>query len=197
MLLTDLAVNIAERLNKNKSIWNKLPLVVDAEVCIDWVSEVCQDGYKVLVVPELNQYASDETTTREHVKVLNVNKYISILVGYTFSSLPTNDTVASWKEMKYIVDTRELLEMFLIKGDYTDLGLNISEIESQPINEQELDRRNFNAVTSIAFNDVLCNSIQEYSFTSGHSIDSIESPETRASIRRAALSERKLGRRSE
>ena len=195
MLLTLLAEQVKARLNANKAIWLPDEIVTEAEVTIDWVTEICQPGFKILIVPELNQYTADETNSRERIKGLQVTKYLSIIVSYTFKEHTYNDTAATWAESKFIIDVRERIELFLLQQSYSDLDLLIVDIESQPMNEQELDRRNFNAITSIGFDEQLCDTVQASSSLSTHSSNDTESAEKRASIRRAALSERRLGRR--
>lgn len=195
MLLTELVENVVYRLNQNKSVWVPNGKSVVAKPCIDWVTEVYNPGFKVLVVPELNQYLADETNSREWIKNLEVTKYLSILVNYTFEKSTYNDTAATWDESKLILDTKEHIEKFLIRESYQDIKMLITDIESQPINEQELDRRNFNAIITLGFNDLECSSTPRSNSLSNLLTKGTSSAEERVSIRRAALSERKLGRR--
>jgi hypothetical protein len=195
MLLTKLAENVQQRLNDNRDQWAPETKAVKAEVCIDWVTAVCSPGFKVLVIPELNQYLADDSNSREWVKKLQITKYLSIIVGYTFEEPTYNDTIATWEESSFILDTRERIEIFLLSQSYEEQKLLITDIESQPVNEQELDRRNFNAITSIGFDQLLCSTPQESNSLSLHSNEVIESAERRASMRRAALSAQRLGRR--
>lgn len=195
MLLTELAENVQQRLNANKVEWAPTNKSIKADVCIDWVTASCSPGLKVLVVPELNQYLTNESNSREWVKNLQITKYLSIIVAYTFETQSYNDTIAPWNEIKFILDVREKIELFLISQSYNDIKLLITDIESQPVNEQELDRRNFNAITSFGFDQQLCNTQQESNSMVLSSNSDSMSPEERASMRRAVLSAQRLGRK--
>src|SRR5690606_32374458 len=123
MLLTELAVNIQDRLNSNKGLWAPLVKPVSAEVCIDFITPVSQPGFKVLIVPELNQYLADENNSRRKINTLQSTKYITLIVGYTFESQTYSDTVATWGEASFILDVRERIELFLLTQSYEDIGL--------------------------------------------------------------------------
>lgn len=195
MLLTALAENIRDRINSNKELWTPDDLSRKAEACIDFVTPVSQPGFKLLVVPEMNTYLADETNSRQKVVTLDVTKFITIIVGYTFESQTYQDTVATWEEASFILDVREKIELFLLTQCYQDINLLITDVDPQQINEQELDRRNFNAITSFGFNDQPCGLTQESLSMLPLSNTNTESAERRASMRRAVLSERKQGRR--
>ena len=197
MLLTELTDLIVEQLNDKQSLWKPPGLVVKAIPTIDWVGAIYETGFKVLVVPELIQYNIGEDNTREKVKTLSKIKYISVLVGKTFTSKTDINQAATWDETKDISDARERIEDLLVTTNYFPQKLTLVEVESQPIDEQELDRRNFNAVTSFGFENIECGLNQELPST----VQSLSQEQTGlldiASVRRQHLSRRRLGRKLE
>lgn len=195
MLLTTLTEILVEHINTSKDVWCPTNFVVEAKPCIDYINALCQTGFKVLVVPETNQYRADEENSREWVKFRHTTKFISVYVGYTFTEPTRDDTVATWEETKFIVDARENLESVILGYDYSPAGLLITDIESQEPNEMELDRRNFATVCTFGFDDLQCNTQQESSSILRRSKRDTLSQGNVDSTRPVVLFERKLGRR--
>lgn len=196
MLLTELTELIVSILNDTRNIWKPANNVVTAVPVIDWVQTLYNPGLKVLVVPELNQYIIDESNTREKVKVLSQVKYVSVLIGFTFTDPTLNNTAATWAQTKMISDTREHIENIITTTDYSTQKIALVEVEAQPIEEQELNRRNFNAVTSFGFENLQCGYNHELTSTTGGLRTRQLKPQDTALVRQQALSQRKLGRRS-
>lgn len=194
MKLTDIAELVAGQLNETKDLWKPDTWVVKAVPCIDWVVSLGEDGPKVLVVPELNQYLLQGE--RKVVTRLQKQAIITIHVGYTFThdELHYSD-VAPWETTKLVIDAREAIEEVVATTNYSPQRIACEEIESQPVLEEELNKRNFNASTSFYFEDIQCGSRHELESSLMSSNANTTSPEMRASLRRAALSEKRLGRR--
>lgn len=192
MKLTELAEYIVEVLNNNLSEWKPTNQVVSARATLDWVGEIRQEGLKVLIVPQLNQYqvSGSRKVVRQFVKT----PFITLLVGYTFPANQNTQDVASWEDVKTIIDTREAAEELILTHDFSPQGVAVQDPESEPVDELELGVRNFNAVTSFPFEDIRCGTSQESSSLQISSSQSTNSPETKASIRRQVLSGQKLGR---
>lgn len=194
MRLTALVEYIVDLLNDQAASWKPTDYAVIARPSLDWVSEIGQKGFKVLVVPELVQYGVEGQRRKvlSHEQLL----FVSILVGHTFEgvAIGTQD-VAPWDSIKSIIDARQAIEECIINNDYSSQKVAVAEVEGQPVEELELKDRNFNATTSFGFEAIKCESSAESSSSQITSRPDTESPETRAYIRRAALSARRLGRR--
>ena len=158
MRLTELAETIRDYLNTTPGEWDQ-GLGLEALVAIDWVNALKQPGIQVIISPELNQYTIDNSAGRKRIITLDTIKYIHLIIGKTFESLPNTDDVAPWDELKQIIDLREDLESLLI-GNWP-LGTQLVDVETQPIDEQQLDYRNFNALTSFGYQVPKCSLQQD------------------------------------
>jgi hypothetical protein len=154
MLITDLALSIQESLNSTPESWD-LELGLEAVVAIDWVVVLNQSGIKVILSPELNQYNIEASPGRGGRKInINVTKYVHLIIGKNFESLADTNDIAPWDELKQLLDIRELIELFMIRNQ--PLGVQLTSVEAQPVDEQQLDYRNFNTITSFGYEASEC-----------------------------------------
>lgn len=154
MRLTELAETIRDFLNSTQENWDQ-GLGLEAIVAVDWVNVLKQPGIQIIISPELNQYTIESSSGRKRIISVDTIKFLHLIIGKTFESLPNNDDVAPWEELKQICDIREDLEMLLISN--WPPGTQLLSVETQPIDEQQLDYRNFNALTSFGYSVQSCN----------------------------------------
>lgn len=153
MRLTELAETIRDYLNTTPGEWDQ-GLGLEAIVAVDWVNALKQPGIQVIISPELNQYTIENSSGRKRIITLDTTKYVHLIIGKTFESLPDTDDIAPWNELKQIIDLREDLELLLISN--WPPGTQLINVETQPIDEQQLDYRNFNALTSFGYTVPSC-----------------------------------------
>lgn len=155
MLLTNLAEAIVELLNASPEKWTDDSGVV-ARVTLDWATCLKKTSLQVLVVPEMVQYGIEAAGHRRRFVNLSAMKYVSIMVGRGFNSLPTNDDIAPWEECKQLVDVRERITQFIIANPIE--GASLQEIEEIPVDELELNHRNFLAMNQLGYEIIQCGS---------------------------------------
>ena len=155
MLLTELAEAIAELLNSSPEKWTTETGIV-ARVTLDWSTCLKKTSLQVLVVPEMVQYNVESAGHRSRFVNMSSMKFISIMVGKGFSSLPTNDDVAPWEECKEMVNVRERVTQFIISNPIP--GASLQDIEEIPVDELELNHRNFLAMNQLGYEIIQCGS---------------------------------------
>lgn len=147
--LSQLAETITTILNAN------LPPEIRAVTTLDWVAYLTSNkDLTVLVCPDLNQYNIETSTGRKRLLQVHVTKYINVIVGKTFVGIDQSGDVAPWAESVDIINTREMIEEILI-ANWPE-GTQLVSIESAPIDEQELDNRNFSSITAFGYDVMQC-----------------------------------------
>ena len=155
MLLTEIAEWIVTQLNSSPEKWTEDSGVV-ARNTIDWATCLRDSNIQVLVVPEMVQYNMEASTGRTRKITVNTLKMVSVMIGKGFTSLPTNDDVAPWAECKELLNVRERVTQFLI--DAHDPRFTLVDIEEIPVDELELNHRNFIAVSQFGYELLQCGS---------------------------------------
>jgi len=153
MLLTDIAVAIKDLLNSSPGEWTSEAGVV-ARVTLDWATCLNKTELQVLVVPEMVQYNIEQSDRRRKFITVNSMKFVSIMVGRGFTDLPTDDDVAPWAESKTLMDTREKITKYIISHPLP--GIDLMDIEEIPVDELELNHRNFIAVNQLGYQVLQC-----------------------------------------
>lgn len=171
MLLTELAETIAELLNSSPESWCGDETGIEARVTLDWAGCLRKTALQVLVVPEMNQYQTEAAGHRKHFVNIGTLKFISIMVGKGFNSLPTSDDVAPWEETKSLLDIRERVTQFVIANPIE--GASLQDIEEMPVDELELNHRNFLAMNQLGYEIIQCGSGPDLSsLSTGLSVES-------------------------
>lgn len=152
MLLTTLTDTIVTSLNSSPEIWTELS--VTAVATLDWSGCLTKTQLQVLIVPEMVQYNLEQSARRRTIITTNSVKFVSVMVGKGFESLPTGDDVAPWADCKAMLDIRERITQFLISLPIS--GVALIDIEEIPVDELELNHRNFVAVTQFGYEDLQC-----------------------------------------
>jgi len=155
MLLTEIAEALVELLNSSPEKWTTESGIV-ARTTLDWSTCLRKTTLQVLVVPEMVQYNLESAGHRKRFVNLSTMKFVSIMVGKGFSSLPTDDDVAPWDECKEMVNIRERITQFVIANPIP--GISLQDIEEIPIDELELNHRNFLAMNQLGYEIVQCGS---------------------------------------
>lgn len=157
MLLADIAEAVADILNSSPGKWTTEPGVV-AKVTLDWAGCLRKTNLQVLVVPEMVQYDLENSSGRRKFIGVNSVKFISVMVGKGFDSLPTSDSVAPWEECKELVSVRERVTQLLIANKATIPDANLIDLEETPVDEMAIDHRNFVAMTQLGYEVIQCGS---------------------------------------
>lgn len=155
MLLTELAEAIRDLLNSSPESWTE-EVGVEARVTLDWSTCLKKTELQVLVVPEMVQYNVEQAGHRKYFVNMPRMKFVSIMVGKGFNSLPTDDDVAPWSECKEMVNVRERITQYIIANPIP--GLSLQDIEEIPIDELELNHRNFLAMNQLGYEIIQCGS---------------------------------------
>lgn len=164
MLLTELAETITTKLNSSQEKWTS-ETGVTARTTLDWVTCLSKTSIQVLVVPEMVQYTLDSSlplrgSKRGTFNQVEALKFVSLMVGKSFESLPTDDDVTPWAESKELLNIRERVTQYLLANPIVFGGktYGIADVEEIPVDELELDNRNFIAVTQFGYSVGQCGS---------------------------------------
>lgn len=155
MLLTELAEAIRDLLNSSPESWTE-EVGVEARVTLDWATCLKKTELTVLVVPEMVQYNVEAAGHRKYFVNMPRLKFVSIMVGKGFNSLPTDDDVAPWVDCKEMVNVRERITQYIIANPIP--GVSLQDIEEIPIDELELNHRNFLAMNQLGYEIIQCGS---------------------------------------
>ena len=157
MLLTTLAETSVTLLNTSPEKWQAEEPYITARITMDWVTSLKATELQVLVVPELVQYDMESSGGRRHPAVIvESTKFVSVMIGKGFSGIDLNNDVAPWSESKALLDLRERITQLIIGNPIPKAKL--VDVEEMPVDEMQLDHRNFNAVTQFGFNLGQCGS---------------------------------------
>lgn len=165
MLLTEIAEAMVTMLNSSPGKWTEVA-GVEARTTLDYVTCMAKGTLQVLVVPEMVQYNLEQSThlrgsrRGSAIHQIEAVKFVTLMVGKSFESLPTSDDVTPWDESKELLNIRERATQFLIANPITVNGkqLKLADIEEIPVDELELDNRNFVAVTQFGYEIGQCGS---------------------------------------
>jgi len=157
MYLDELVDAVVELLDSSQEIWAG-DLEVVPEAAVDWATCLLKQQLQVLVVPDVNAYNLEQSPGRRTPIQLNTSKNIMVMIGKGFELLSESDDVAPWTESKVLIRLRESIAKFLIANQIENLKL--ISIEEVPIDELEMDHRNFIAVIQVAYQDLTCGSPQ-------------------------------------
>lgn len=155
MLLTELTEALVSFLNERSDQWSDGTIVAKAELD----PELCllrQLG--VYIIPDFTQYNIEGSGTRGRRQRSSVNEtlFCSVIVSKVFEQMREagSDGVANWDEVKPLVETRQKVERIL--ASYGSSSLTLTSMEPQPLVEEELDNRNFIAITTLGFEQTVC-----------------------------------------
>jgi hypothetical protein len=144
IFISDLAEAMVEILNSHpEKDWP------DAEVALDYVSILASTGLKVIVSPDLVQLTAEQSQGRK--QFLNVHSVllVHLIVGRSFEGLSAGNDVAPWSECKELLDVYQKTQRVLaFKWPERTRLINI---EPQPVDEQQMDYRNFNVFTTFGY----------------------------------------------
>ena len=192
MLLTEIAEAIVELLNSSPGSWTTESGIV-AKVTLDWSTCLKSTDLQVLVVPEMGQYNMEASGHRKVYINTNKLKFVSIMVGKGFDSLPTDDDVAPWSDCKEMMDVRERITQFMIANPIE--GIALQDIEEIPVDELELNHRNFLAMNQLGYEVIECGSGPGLLSSSIASVEESTRELRLASIKQRLSSGKKLGSR--
>jgi hypothetical protein len=151
MLLTDLAESLTAHLNTNKDKWTTEDILVKTELD----PMLCMlSALGVYIMPNYILYLIDNAKVRDERVQITQQLMCSLIVSKVFTGLPTGDGVANWSEAKPIIDTRQRTEECLL--EYGNSALTLASVETQDVQEVELDNRNFIALSTFAYEQVVC-----------------------------------------
>ena len=155
MLLSELAEAVTNYLNAQRSEWAPETVVAKTELDPD---KMLINGLGVYIVPITINYSSDGVAPRGGIIPIQRALRLALVISRVFSQLPTmgSDGVTNWEEAKIMLDTTEKAEK-VIMGFQTS-ALTLIDVEPNPIEELELDHRNFVCLTSFAWQEVECES---------------------------------------
>lgn len=158
MLLTELAENLTKYLNDNKTSWDGGSITVKTELDPD---KFMLEELGVYVVPLFSLYNADEGRGRAVRQGVIETLYVNLIVSKVFVELPISDGVANWDEAKPIITIRQKAERFLMGWDGTDISsvqqhIALASVDPQPVEELELDNRNFVALTTFGWEQKVC-----------------------------------------
>jgi hypothetical protein len=159
MYLDELVDAVVELLNSSQESWVG-DFEVEAQPTLDWATCLTKTELQVLVVPDINGYNLEQSLGRRNYIQLNTTKNIMVMVGKGFELLSESDDVAPWEESKVLIRLRESIAKFLIANSPIE-KMKLISVEDVPIDELEMDHRNFIAVVQLAYEDLTCGSPQE------------------------------------
>jgi hypothetical protein len=191
MYLDDLVDAVVELLNSSQENWAG-GFEVEAEATLDWATCLEKNALQVLVVPDINTYNLEASPGRRNYIQLNTQKNIMVMVGKGFNLLSESDDVAPWDETRVLIRLRETIGKFLIANPIENLRL--LSIEEIPIDELELDHRNFVGVIQASYQDLTCGSPQELQSSSVLSEDQSGKAKVRAYLRQQLSSAKRQDR---
>ena len=155
MLLSELAEAIRDIVNNApEKTWPDAKVALDYVTCLSSSSEM-----QVIVTPELVQMQRESSQGRRRIVKLHEVLLIHLIVGKGFEDLPTNEDVAPWDECKEILDIHHKIQRYVMFN--WPPGLTLVDAEPQPVDEQQLDHRNFNVFTTFGYEQFVCDSGQE------------------------------------
>src|SRR5690606_2650730 len=156
MLLTEIAEAVRDTLNSPPGKWATGN--TGAKVTLDWAGCLSKTDLQVLIVPEMVQYDLENSSGRRKFIGVNTIKFISVMVGRGFNSLPTSDSICPWPEAKELMDVRERVTQFLIANSALTGEVKLVDLEETPVDELALDHRNFVAMTQLGYEVIQCGS---------------------------------------
>lgn len=150
MLLSELAEEIVSILNAAPD--KDWP---DAEVALDYVGCLStSSGMKVIITPELVQQTVESSQGRRRLVNTNEILIIHLIVGKRFTDMPNNDDVAPWFECKELLDIYHKSQRFLMFN--WPEKVRLVSVEPHPVDEQQMDYRNFNVFTTFGYEQITC-----------------------------------------
>jgi len=192
MLLTTLAEGLAAYLNTNRSKWTS----GSTEVVNAFNPLIEQlDGLEIFVIPGQNIYNIEGSPRRGTVKRHLTYPTLILAIGAPFKDVPDADEfgVANWDEAKKMLDLQEKIEEQAIY--YKPEGLSLGSVEAVPPDDINADQRNFVVATTFVYERLGCSSEHASLSLSTGSKESIRSAGIRGSIRSAASSAERQGKR--
>jgi hypothetical protein len=164
-MLAELVENIATMLTAlPPEDWGVLKVPTDIQIvkALDPDTIIKSMKSKIYVMPVVRSNSMERTLGRGKI-LQSVTKQLTVSVSLVvpFSTFQVND-VASWAEIKKILELREKLEDNSISLNLKDSNFNyeytLVEIESEAPIEVELNQRNFLAATDFIYEVQRCGS---------------------------------------
>lgn len=144
MLISELAEALVETLNSHPG--KDWP---DAEVALDYVGVMATPGLKVIVSPDLVQLTAEVSQGRKQFLNIYSVLLVHLIVGRSFEGLSLGSDVAPWSECKELLDVYQKTQKVLA---FTwPSKTRLVSIEPQPVDEQQMDYRNFNVFTTFGY----------------------------------------------
>jgi len=192
MLLTELAESVTAFLNDRRADW--APESVTAKTELD-PDKMLLNELGVYITPLVVNYGFDGVQSRGGAITIQRSMRLALIVSRVFTELRPmgSDGVTTWEEAKNLVDCRERAEKVIIQ--YQTSSLSLLDVDPDPIEELELDHRNFIAMTSFTWQDIECELALGSQIRSTVSSRGTELDQTAAYIRSRLSSAAKPGRR--
>lgn len=144
MMISELAETLVETLNSHpEKSWP------DAEVALDYVSVLSSPGLKVIVSPDLVQLTAEQSQGRKQFLNIHQVLLVHLIVGRSFDGLIKGNDVAPWSECKELLDVYQKTQRILAFN--WPARTRLVSIDPQPVDEQQLDYRNFNVFTTFGY----------------------------------------------
>ena len=152
MLLSTLAEELTVHLNSAPERWAGEEEVT-SKTELD-PSKFLLKELGVYVLPQFVDYNVEISKPRGQPKVISNVLYVSMVVSRVFLELPMSDGVANWPESKVLLDIRQRAELWVLQ--YSTPSLTILSVDAEPLEELELNNRNFVALTTFGFQQSSC-----------------------------------------
>lgn len=108
----------------------------------------------LFVSPVTMTYNRGASQGRQKIITLQRSPVIALCLWYRFTTPDsTGVDVASWVDVKKVLNLREEIDLFVLKKDW---GWNIGDITAEPAQEIPLKARGFLSVTEIEFDGMTC-----------------------------------------
>lgn len=117
-------------------------------------SKALLDELGVYIMPQFIDYGIEASRPRGQPKILSNTLHVSLVVSKVFVDLPIGSGVANWDEAKIILDVRQRAELWLMQ--FSTSSMTIIGAEAEPLEELELNNRNFVALTTFSFEQSSC-----------------------------------------
>lgn len=159
--LTDMAEAIATSLNSapagtwsNHTVGSDSSDYVEAKTVLDPVHMFEKEQKGLYIVPVVAQYSRQASLGRQKIISLAKQPFIAICLSTRVQEPDfTGLDIASWEEVKKVLDLREEVDEYILKQDW---GITIGEITTEPPQEIPLQRRWILSVTEIEFEGFRC-----------------------------------------
>jgi hypothetical protein len=155
-MLAELAESVTTYLNSLPgTTWGdyKVGTYVTAETALDPEKVRQTSTKKLYVMPLFTGLSMDNSTGRQRKTSIQSLPLLSVSLLLPFDSFSKND-VTDWVEVRRILDLRERIDLAICRGLWEPYV--ISNVDSQPPVEIELNQRTFLSSTEFTFATQVC-----------------------------------------